>query len=46
LDLLLGIAVERGRATTHIQGCRVLETMSMEIFASNGWSFNNKIGFT
>jgi hypothetical protein len=29
-----------------IRGCRVLETTSMEIFASNGWSFSNRISFT
>jgi hypothetical protein len=29
-----------------IRGCRVLETSLMEIFASNGWSFTNKIAFT
>jgi hypothetical protein len=28
-----------------IQGCRVLETTSMEIFTTNGWSFNNGITF-
>jgi hypothetical protein len=27
-----------------IQGCRVLETTSMEIFATNGWSFSYRIG--
>ena len=26
-------------------GFRVLETTSMEIFASNGWSFSNRIAF-
>ena len=26
-------------------GCRVLETTFMEIFASNGWSFSNRIAF-
>jgi hypothetical protein len=29
-----------------IRGCRVLETTSMEIFASNGWSFSNRISYT
>jgi hypothetical protein len=29
-----------------IRGWRVLETSMMEIFASNGWSFSNKITFT
>jgi hypothetical protein len=28
-----------------IRGCRVLETVSMEIFASIGWSFSNRIPF-
>jgi hypothetical protein len=27
-----------------IQGCLVLETTSMEIFATNGWSFSYKVG--
>ncbi|CAN6353842.1 unnamed protein product, partial [Urochloa humidicola] len=26
-------------------GCRVLETTVMELFASNGWCFSNRLGY-
>jgi len=28
-----------------LMGCRVIETTSVEIFSSNGWSFSNRIAF-
>jgi hypothetical protein len=42
---IFGVAVEREQAASHYFAYCMLETMSMEIFASNGWSFSKRIAF-